>query len=88
MDIGSLSANELKAMHTLQGKLVSPPIMILLYAGDRYNLHTDACNVRVGYVMPQKELGGTTKPIGYLSRSLNTAEQCYDKKQRECLVII
>lgn len=73
--LGALLANELKTMHELQNKQVSPSILALSCAVGRYNLDTEASNVHVGCVLLQEQPDGSTKPLGYCSRSLTTDEQ-------------
>lgn len=62
-------------MQELRDKLVSLPTMALLFAGGRYIFNTDVCNVRIGFLILEQGLNGTTKPVECLSRFLNTAEQ-------------
>lgn len=84
----SLSPDKLKAMHELQGKLMSPPIQSLSYAGDRYILDTNAFNVQVECVLLQEQSNWKIKPVCYWSRFLRTAEQIYDTTQHERLIIV
>lgn len=44
---GTLSVEELKAMHELQNKLLSPMIIALPHNWNRYNSNTRRCNVQV-----------------------------------------
>lgn len=62
---GVLSADEPKAMHELQDKLVSSPILALIYAWSRWNIDTDTCNVQLGCVLIQEQPDGASKPVRY-----------------------
>ncbi|KAL9987156.1 hypothetical protein ACROYT_G001413 [Oculina patagonica] len=51
-------------------------------------LATDASDYGVGAVLSHKVKGGAEQPIGYMSRSLNTAERNYSTLEKEALAII
>lgn len=85
---GTLSVDEQNAMHELQNKLVSPPLLALPYAGARYILYTDVCNVQAICLLLQEKLESTTTQGGYWSWSLNTAQQAYITTQCEWFAIV
>ncbi|XP_078355328.1 uncharacterized protein LOC144639937 [Oculina patagonica] len=57
-------------------------------AEDELILATDASDYGMGAVLYHKMKGGAGQPIGYMSRSLNTAERNYSTLEKEALAII
>ena len=51
-------------------------------------LATDASDYCVGAVLSHKMEGGTERPVGYMSRSLNEAERNYSTLEKEALAVI
>lgn len=49
---------------------------------------TVTCDKQIGCVILQEQPDGTTKLIGYWSRSLNDAEHRYETTHRECLAFM
>lgn len=58
-------SGELKDTETLKAALISTRALALSCSGGHLRLDTDACNAQVGYVLLQKKMDDTTKPIGY-----------------------
>lgn len=52
---------ELNAMHELQEKVISQPILGLSYAEGHDTIDTDACSVQGGCVMLQEQPDGSIK---------------------------
>ena len=53
-----------------------------------FYLHTDASGIGVGGVLSQIDKNGHEKPIAFVSRTLNTAEQRYAAVEQEALAIV
>lgn len=88
MQFGPLNKGELNEMKNLQEKLVCPSNLRLSCGGDYYKLETDACNVRVGYVLLKKLPDSTKWPIYCWYWSMKKAKQAITATQRECLAIM
>lgn len=74
-------------MNALKEALISPPILPLMNLPGHITLDTDACIVSVGCVLLQLLEYGTTRAIGYWSRSSTDTERIFDTTQRECRAI-
>ena len=68
--------------------LQSAELIVHFDPGKELVLVTDASNYGVGAVLSHKMEGGTERPIGYMSRSLNGAERNYSTLEKEALAII
>ncbi len=83
----------LQAFEALQIAMTQAPVLILpdqQKAEDGsapYVLQTDASGFAVGAVLMQ-DLGKGLQPIGFISKSLNAAEQNYSTTERELLAIV
>lgn len=84
----TLDETGLLSVQTLQPKLMSPPVSALLRSPGRYLIDTDRCRKQISCVLLQQQPDGHDKPIGYWSRSLNTAVHAYGTKDRECLRVV
>ena len=78
---------EYSAYKELKEKLVSPPVLKLFQPDLPVILETDACNRQVGCILLQKHEDGI-HPVGYWSRTLNSAEKNYSATERECLALV
>ena len=83
----------LQAFEALQVAMTKAPVMILpdqdkAFDGTSpYVLQTDASGHAIGAVLMQ-DLGKGLQPIGFISKSLNAAEQNYSTTERELLAIV
>lgn len=71
----SLHEEKITAMETLQEKLIPPPVLALLCAGEHFTLDTDAYNVRVSCVLLHNKPVSTKRLINYWSCSMIKAKQ-------------
>lgn len=63
---------------TLKAKLVESFVLALSRSQWDYTVDTGTCEKQIGYVLLQKQPGGTDTPIEYWARSLKDAERTYD----------
>lgn len=75
-------------MRELQKKLVSPPIVALPNVRGKDTLDIYTCNVQVRFVRIQEQPDGTTKLVGYWSRSVPAVEQAYNTIKRKCCATV
>lgn len=85
---GELTAEEARSFEELKRRLTSAPILALPHREGAYTLDTDASASQVGAVLLQQQPDGTTRPVGYWSRSLSPAERNYSTTERECLAVV
>ena len=71
----------------LKDKLSSAPCLAHPDPTGDYELHTDASGVGLGACLNQVQ-GGILRPIGYSSRTLNSAERNYSATEREILAVV
>ena len=80
-----------KAFETLKRKLISPPVLALPKKGLPYVIDTDASAYQLGATLLQQQDPSNPKeclPIGYWSRTLNSAEQNCSATERECYSVV
>ena len=90
-DWGSPPAEAVAAFEELKERLVSPPILGLPKRGCPYMIDTDASAYQLGAALLQQQDPDRPTdwtPIGYWSRTLNSAEQNYSATERECLAVV
>jgi len=85
---GTLSDEALGAFKELKRRLTEAPILALPRRHGAYTLDTDASAGQVGAVLLQQQPDQSTRPVGYWSRSLNTAERNYSTTEREGLAVV
>ena len=83
-----LTDEQIEAFNALKNALINAPILSLPRAGFPYSIDTDACDYQIGVALLQHHEDGTRHPIGYWSRSLNSAERNYSATERECLAVV
>jgi RNase H-like domain found in reverse transcriptase len=76
------------AFNTLRDRLFSPPILTLPRAKGQMWLDTDASDGQLGCCLLQLQPDGKPLPLGYWSRTLNSAEKNYSATEKECLAIV
>ena len=77
-----------EAFATSKELLQSAELLVHFDPAKELVLATDASDYGVGAVLSHKMEGGTERPIGYMSRSLNGAERNYSTLEKEALAII
>ena len=88
VELPQLNSDQVAAFNQLKEALVNPPVLALPKPGLRYSLDTDASAYQVGCALFQTQANGDRKPIGYWSRTLNSAERNYTATERECLAVV
>ena len=78
---------QLRAFDTLRKALIAPPILILPDSSKPFSIDTDACDHQIGAALFQEGDDGVRHPVGFWSRSLNSAERNYSASERECLAV-
>jgi len=85
---GMLSDEALRAFEELKRRLTEVPILAQPRRQGTYTLDTDASAGQVGAVLLQEQPDQSTRPVGYWSRFLNTAERNCSTTERECLAVV
>jgi transposase InsO family protein len=80
-------AAQQSAFEVLKKELCSDHVLIYPDFKDKFILATDCSNYAMGAVLSQRRDGGE-KPICYISRQLNQAEQNYGVTERELLAVV
>jgi hypothetical protein len=76
------------AFDELKKALVSGPVLALPWDKGKFRLEMDASDMATGVVLSQEQEDGTYKPLGFISKSFNKAEQCYMTYNKELLSIM
>ena len=80
-----------EAFDTLKRKLISPPILALPKKDRPYMIDTDASAYQLGATLLQQQDPSNPKewvPVGYWSKTLNSAEQNHSATERECYSVV
>lgn len=83
-----LILDEKYAIENLNKQLTNLPILALPPPGDQYTVDTDGLDSKVGYVILQQQADGTSRPIGFCSRTLTDAEQNLETTHKVFLVVV
>ncbi len=73
---------------TWKNCLMSEPILCLPYFTCPFFIHTDACDLRLGVALMQKDDSGRDVAVAFESRTLHKAEMLYSTPEKECLGVI
>ena len=68
--------------------LTSESVLAHFDAGKEQVLACDASSRGIGAVLAQRDADGAERPVGYVSRTLSSAEQKYSQLEREALAIV
>ena len=85
------SPDQIEAFDTLKARLVAPPILGLPMKDRPFMIDTDASAYQLGATLLQQqsdERPTEWTPIGYWSKTLNTAECNYTATERECYSVV
>jgi RNase H-like domain found in reverse transcriptase/Reverse transcriptase (RNA-dependent DNA polymerase) len=86
--LGPLSPAAVAAFPEFRDRLLSPPVLALPRTEGRLCLDTDASDGQLGCYLLQEQLYGKPLPLGFWSRTLNSAERKYSMTKKECLAIV
>jgi hypothetical protein len=86
--LGPIPQDGVVAFNTLRDRLLSPPVLALPRAKGQMWLDTDASDGQLGCFLLQLQPDGKPLPLGYWSRTLNSAEKNYSTTEKECLAIV
>ena len=82
------SREQQRALETAKELLQSAKLLVHFNSDLELTLASDASNYGVGAVLSHQMPDGTERPIGYVSRSLNTAESNYLTVEKEALAVV
>ena len=82
------SREQQRALETAKELLQSAKLLVHFNPDLELTLASDASNYGIGAVLSHQMSDGTERPIGYVSRSLNTAECNYSTVEKEALAVV
>jgi hypothetical protein len=86
--LGPLPPTAVAAFAQLRNRLLTPPDLALPRAEGHLCLDTDTSDGQLGCCLLQDQPDGRPLPLGYWSRTLNSAEQNYSTTEKDCLAIV
>jgi RNase H-like domain found in reverse transcriptase/Reverse transcriptase (RNA-dependent DNA polymerase) len=86
--LGPLPPAAFAAFTKLRDRLLSPPVLSLPRTEVRLCLDTNASDGQLGCFLLQDQPDGKQLPLGFWSRTLNSAERNYSTTEKECLAIV
>jgi hypothetical protein len=85
---GPIPSEYIAAFNQLRDKLLHPPVLDLPRTKGAIWLDADASDGLLGCCLLQEQPDGKPLPLGYWSRTLNTAERNYSSTEKKCLAIV
>lgn len=82
------TAAESGAMSALQANLCSAPVLVFPTPDQPFLLEADASNFATGGILSQLSADGKYHPVGYISKSFDSAERNYQIYDKEMLAIM
>ena len=76
-----------EAFEELKAKITSQPVLFLPKREGKFRVETDASEHAIGGILSQEQ-DGKWKPIAFLSRTMQAAEQNYEIYDKELLAIV
>ena len=73
---------------TLQGKLVTSPVLAYQLFSQSFTLETDTSILRVCAELSQKQEDGKLQPIAFPNRALNRVKKDYSMMELEKLAVV
>jgi RNase H-like domain found in reverse transcriptase len=86
--LGPLPPASVAAFTELRDRLLSPPVLALPRTEGRLCLDTNASDGQLGCLPTTRPTCGKPLPLGFWSRTLNSAERNYSATEKECLAIV
>ena len=83
-----LSRSALNSVKLLVERITTPPVLKLPTVDGQFSIDTDASADAIGCALYQEDEKGERHPVGFFSRSLNSAERNYSASERECLALV
>jgi predicted aspartyl protease/transposase InsO family protein len=81
-------SDEQEAFDALKRALTSAPVLAHPDPQRQWIVQTDASGVAIGGVLSQQQDDGTTRPVAFWSKKLNSAQRNYSATERELMAIV